>query len=399
MLEKRWRGWSGVAAALVLACAACSTGPAGKVGSVGAPRWAGRTGPITVGEHCVDRLDLDGYAEAFREVRGPDWDGADMSVAAVMGEQTRLWLFGDTFTGEMDDDGQILDPWALHHNSMVIQRGKCFEFHMGVVDGVIGELIPDPAQRRRFWPGGAYPIMERGRIAEVRVLTTIGHKPKGADGSFSVRFVGAAVLRMSWPDLEVLSRTTLGMPEEMVIHHLVSGDDEWRYLYAHYVTATPAQFVARARDADLLRGRLEWWDGERWSTDAAEAEPMEFLDDGEPEEGPWSPVYVVADGRGYVASATRLQLMTDDVTAWWAENPWGPWRTANPDEGQVMTMPIDSESYRYGAHYEVLPGVGPTIIWNHHPGYREIPENAYEFGPRFVEPEALITPWSPVRTG
>jgi len=346
-----------------------------------------------VAEHCVRRLDLDGYDEAFRAVRGPDWDGADMSVAADLGRQTRLWLFGDGFTGEMAPDGKILDPWDLVHNSIVIQRGKCFEFHMGLVDGEISELVADPSHRRRYWPGGAYAVRERGRITEVHVLAVVGFKPKGADGSFSVRLVGASMLRLSWPELDVLSISRLGSPNGLILDHLVDGGDGWLYVYAAERTASPAQYVARGRDADLLRGRLRWWNGERWSKSAADAVPMEFSDGNKPDEGPWSPIFVTAYGPGFVASATRLQLMTDDVTAWWAEHPWGPWRTAGPREGRIMTMPRDSENYRYGGHLEVLPGLGPTVLWNHHPGFREVPNDAYVFGPRFAAPEGLTTPW------
>ncbi len=377
----------------VVVLAGCSVGRMGGSGSPGAKRWGDRTGPTVVAEHCVERLDLDGYAEAFRVVRGPDWDGADMSVAADLGGDVRLWLYGDTFTGEIGPDDRILDPWDLLHNSMVVQRGKCFEFHMGVVDGVISEVIPDRSRRSRYWPGGAYAVRDGRRISEVRVLVTIGHKPKGADGSFSVRLVGAAMVRMSWPDLRVLAIEELGSPRKLILHHLVDGGDGWKYIYAHRRTASPAQFVARGRDEDLIRGRLRWWNGRGWTRDVSEAVPMEFIDGGREEEGPYSPLYVVADAPGFVASATRLVLMTTDVSAWWSRSPWGPWRTASDLEGRVVTMPMDSENYRYGGHVSDLPGLGPTAIWNHHPGYREGVNDAYVFGPRFAALEGFTTPW------
>ena len=388
-----------IALVLVATSAACNVGITGKAGPGGTSRWPGKTGPVVVGAHCVKRLDLDGYAEAFRAVRGPDWSGGDMAVAAVLGGDIRLWLFGDTYTGVMTPEGRILDPWDLVHNSFVIQRGKCFEFHMGVVDGVISELVADRSSHRRYWPGGAYVVRKGGRITELRVLAVVGLKPPGADGAFSVRLVGAALLRMSWPDLNVLAIEQLGAPGELIMHHVIAGGDGWRYIYAAEKLASPTQYVARGRDSDLLRGRLSWWDGDGWSRSAADAAPMEFLDGDKPDEGPWSPLYVTADEPGFVASATRLQLMTTDVTAWWSEHPWGPWQTASPKQGRIATMPQDDENYRYGGHIEMLPGLGPTVLWNHHPGFREVVKNAYVFGPRFAAPEGFTTPWRPAQGG
>jgi len=385
--------------ALVVVAAACSIGFPGRSESARTSQWAGKTGPVVVAKHCVERLDLDGYDEAFRAIRGPNWSGGDMSVAAVLARGTRLWLFGDTYTGAMTPSGQLVDPWKLVHNSFVIQRGKCFEFHMGVVDGAIRELVPDPSRRRRYWPGGAYAIRRGGRITEVRVLAVRGLKPRGAEGEFSVKLVGAAMLRMSWPDLDVISINGLGSPRGLILQHLIDGGDGWRYIYAAETFPSPTQYVARGRDSDLMRGHLSWWDGKGWSERSADAAPMAFFDGNDADEGPWAPLYVVSDGPGFVASATRLQLMTTDVTAWWAEHPWGPWRTASSRKGRIVTMPQDDKTWRYGGHLELLPGLGPTVLWNNHLGFWEVVKNTYEFGPRFAAPEGFTTPWRTAQGG
>lgn len=369
---------------------ACGVSP----GAVsGGASWAGQTGTVKVAEHCVEHLDRAGYAEAFQAARGPAWDGGDMSVAAVIDADTRVWLFGDTFTGVIGSDGGIKDPYDLLHNSIVVQRKKCFEFYMGAVAGTISELIPDPEVRHRYWPCGAFPVVENGKVTEIRVLATHGHKPRGYEGSFSVRLVGAVLVRLSWPDLRVRGVTELGAPAQLIMQSMVDGRDGWHYIYAHRRAPGPLHYVARAHDSDLARGRAWWWDGRGWARSATAAVPMKFFDGTERDDGPYATPFVIADGRGFMASATRVQLLADDVTAWWATNPWGPWHTASTRDGRVATLPHGKGMYRYGGQVSVLPGLGATVIWNDSPGFAGVVANASAYGPRFAAPTGIVTPW------
>jgi hypothetical protein len=94
-------------------------------------------------------------------------------------------------------------------------------------------------------------------------------------------------------------------------------------------------------------------------------------------------------GNGYLAAAKRCDILCDDLTAWYAPTPAGPWRAVNENGGRVATTTGGEGLFVYGGH--LLPSAsGWLAVWSVNNGTKSRQKFAY--GPRVTIPVDLPTP-------
>src|SRR5262249_30805791 len=69
------------------------------------------------------------YQSAFDNMRlaGVEWAAADGGHPTKLPDGRVVWLYGDTFTGQIQRDGSLAPGWRLPRNSFVLQNGACFQ--------------------------------------------------------------------------------------------------------------------------------------------------------------------------------------------------------------------------------------------------------------------------------
>jgi len=311
-------------------------------------------------------------------------------------------MFGDTYLGTVSSSGAIQPGHYLINNSFVVQNGACFEPLMGGAPLARTDLIPDPAPNQWYWPAGA--IVDGGALRVF--LMRIAPIPAG---------FGFGMIQM---DLATFSLSTLQLqgitgPVPATIDKpfgtTVLSDGSHVYLYApsskesgdEQITAK--HYVARAPVGQLTNtSAWTYWNQtlQDWVADFDVAEPMAFTDPAlhptpgsiEVLGGPAAQLQVSANpAGGFRGTAKLLDAFSDDVSAFSAPNPWGPWTW----EGRVATTAFP-ELATYGAatHSNLIGTSTSTLVFNTNdaPFGAVLPPTIANYGPRFVTPSAPTKP-------
>jgi hypothetical protein len=291
--------------------------------------------------------------------RGPVWDGGDGGVAVDLGDGRRLWLFGDTFSGPTNATS-LLPGWRLLHNSIAIEDAHCMEFRLGGSDVAhVADALTDPTPNQWYWPAAGFVDRQANvvYVSALRVTTAPG------DPGFQWRVLGTSMLTLDLHSLVVRSAAALPSPLGLSWGTSILQSGPTIYLYARGATK-PRQYVVRTTLAHLLDGVWEFWNGTTWTANPQVA-PMQFETyDGAPDTGPLPAVTVSADGNGFIASAKRCDILCDDLTAWYATSPNGPWFAVNENNGRILTTTTRySAQITYGGH--LFPAAGGWLgLWS-----------------------------------
>lgn len=295
--------------------------------------------------------------DAFRV--DPQWRGGDVAASVPLDDGRVLWVFGDSFVGEADDDDSRAGQ-TLVRNSVAVQTGP--------------DLVDDPLVfawdrgGRMESPGAIFEIegpnwLWPGPMATVDGGVLFGLSEVAPyDGGLGFEGVGGLA---RW--VEDVS----GAPEDWTAVDVPLPDGpgllatgHWVWDGDHLLAFAPREpgdhdvWLARwarrdVRDQDL--STPSWWTGTGWSTDPYEAEIVapevqtEFTVhvDGD---GTWWMVHV--DGFG----ATNVAVRT-------APAPQGPW-----SEPQTLFRPAESDRfgtfvYAARAHPHLTHPDGVVLTW------------------------------------
>jgi hypothetical protein len=353
-----------------------------------------------VGQYCAGSVPSSpaAYQAAFDGLRSTytEWASADQSVPIDLPDGRIVWVFADTSVGHVLSGG-VLDPSnGLARNSFVVQSGACFAPLMGGAPHARSSLIPDPAPNEWYWPTSGV-VDPTTNTLRVFVL----HEGPGA-GAFPFTLLDVKVATFSLPGLALLGIQPLPFPTSNIPFgetSFLNPADGKVYLYANTYRNT---YVARAPVGQLTTpGSWEFADGNAalptWSTNTATAMHwfnVPALDPAlvpalGPGEGPFAKPSVIPYGSGYLATAKLADAFSDDVSAFTAPSPAGPWTYF----GRIGTTQVGG-MIAYGAFTRLtLPGTSsPTIVYNTNvsPFVSNPPQHTiYTYGPHFVSPNSL----------
>ncbi len=264
----------------------------------------------------------------FRRTQG--WIGADGAHSVALGPDRVLWLFSDTWVGEIRR-GKRFDA-TIVNNSVAVQegRGAAARFRFAVRRDAEGrpQAIVAPADGRGwFW-------MQAGAAVDGRLVLFLGHVEKTAGtGAFSFRPVGEWLGMVANPDADPTTWTpeqvrlpfTVFTPErEITFGAAVLDHGGYLYVYGtdEDVRATGRErylIVARvARDAVEDFARWEFFHAGGWRRDFRAATRLVpgMASDGS--------VSHLPDRRQFVLVYTDGG-MSDRILGRSAPQPWGPW--------------------------------------------------------------------------
>jgi hypothetical protein len=344
----------------------------------------------------------DEYQAAFNALRSTytEWASADQSVPIDLPDGRIVWVFADTSVGHVLSGG-VLDPSnGLARNSFVVQSGACFAPLMGGAPHARSSLIPDPAPNEWYWPTSGV-VDPTSNTLRVFVL----HERRTGGGAFDFVLLDVDVATFSLPGLALLGINALPFPTSNIPFgetSFLNPVDSKVYIYANTYRNT---YVARAPVGQLTTpGSWEFADSNAappWSTDPAAATPLQWINFPEssldpalvpalgPGHGPFAKPSVIPYGSGYLATAKLADSFTDDVSAFTASSPDGPWTYF----GRIGTTQVGG-MIAYGAFTRLtLYGTSsPTIVYNTNvsPFVSNPPQHTiYTYGPHFVSPDSL----------
>jgi hypothetical protein len=316
--------------------------------NVGIPQWS-----------CPGQFNAAAdYQHAF-DTRGPVWDGGDGGLPVDLGDGRHLWLFGDTLSGPADGTS-LLPGWRLLHNSIAIEDSQCMQFRLGGKDlAHVSDVLPGPTADQWYWPTAGAVDRHAGvvYVSVARVTTGPG------DPGFQWRVLGTSILTLDIHSLVVRSAAAVPSPLGLSWATSLLQSGPTIYVYGRGVTDAH-QYVARTTFAHLRDGAWEFWNGTTWSTNPQVAAMQFETYDGAPDTGPLPSVTVSAYGNGFIASTKRCDILCDDLTAWYATAPNGPWFAVNENLGRVITTSLRYPGQiAYGGH--LFPAAGGWLgLWS-----------------------------------
>jgi hypothetical protein len=353
------------------------------------------------------------YQRAF-DYRSGGWAGADGAIPIRLPDGRVLWLFGDTFAGQIDAGNALLPGWRMPRNTVVVQSGTCFVPVTGGTPDRATSYLPE-ISGEWFWPSGGY-VDTSVRPAVVRIVSSAVRSEPTC--GFGWRVSGMRIHTLSLPDLRVVSSQSVPYnPAAANMPTFGTGifrDGDWVYLYgkgggfqcggfAEGGPFAPGTHLARVPAGGLTSGPWEYWAGGSWSQNVNLARPVAYDGDNVPQP--------VRRGGRFVATAKTgfLWVFGSQVYAWTATSPAGPWQPVVGSDGKpVNIVPPEvtfpqSRMFYGGRLHDDIPGTSPAnplLVFSTNgvgcdepavPCTRDndVGKNVLLYGPHFTRPVGL----------
>lgn len=306
-------------------------------------------------------------------IRSTGWTGADSAYSIPLGKARTLWLFGDTWVGEIHDGKRVHS--VMINNSAAWQdtqhpKEQLKFFWRTKADKPISLLVPN-RKDCWYWPGDGLFLDEK-----LYLFCMVVARDRKTPPPFSFKVIGHDLLKIDNPEAEPdhwrISRCSIGggpVHIHLGVSCLVDGD--YVYVYGSNQHAarqlTKHQLVlARIRKTDLdamdMRG-WQYWCKDHLSNDASAGlwtsqpvDPIVLIPDAAPE----MTVSRVADIPGlfacYFPAAFKPEIMIRH-----AMRPEGPWS----EPVTVYRCPEANKNvfvYSAKAHPELSTKPGELVI-------------------------------------
>ncbi len=274
------------------------------------------------GESCGGTpVGVDAFSQVFEE-RGPEWAAGDLMERYALPDGRVLWIFGDTWSGEVSDDNALGPPFEFVRSSLLVERNGCFDRLPGFGDG---SWIPSVEEAVILWPQEAFLSGRELYVFAVKIVAD-DSKPDG----LNFRQVGGLIAVYDLDDLSVPRTMVFDVPDVRG-NPFGWGPVLWEgelYLYAH--EEPTGTFVARL-DPDDLGDPANWefWRGDGWTRDVLEASSV----------APFRLRVYLRVGAGLDGSApfgaATVPFLAQELYVFEAESPVGPWTL-------VQEIPLDA---------------------------------------------------------
>lgn len=272
--------------------------------------------------------------DARFDLTGPGWVAGDSTYSVGLPDGRTLWLFSDSFIGEVSRNGTPAPGMAMVHNALVA------ESEGGRLSTRTGEgpesFFPDPSDQTYYW------VQDAAVQGEELVVFLSLTRQEGEQGFAWER---NAMARVSLPELEVTEIIDPGPgPGDHVAWGAgVMSTPTHTYVYGvEDLEEAKHLHLARVPAGNLTdRSRWQYRTADGWSDDVTQSAR---LTDGVANELSVSPY---RDGYLMVSSDTSLPF-SPKINAWTACSPQGPW-----EERQTIYETPESgrgQHFTYNAH-------------------------------------------------
>jgi hypothetical protein len=316
------------------------------------------------------------FHKQFRQEIG-GWIAADATYSIFLPDGRTLWLFGDTFIGEVDENNAILPGSRLIRNSAVIQDGEQLETLFTGSRTNPSDFIPtEHPDSTWYWPD--HGVVDNDTLSIF--LAKFREANNGTPG-FNFEHAGNDIANLTWPGLELINVLPI---RSHALNGVLYGDrilEDAGYLYVYGRKTDdsglniPYPHVARAKKGELIRQEWEYYTGQGWSTDPSETGRMHDFQ--------VSQQYSVSTYRGKYILLTQDIWLSPRIYSFTSDSPVGPWGSkrllyTTPETAQDMF------TYNAYAHPQFDRDAQLLVSYNTNGDFWSIFQNVEIYRPRFI---------------
>jgi hypothetical protein len=240
---------------------------------------------------------------------GEGWSGADSTYSRRLPGRRHLWMFSDTFLGEVNDDGSRPADFDIVNNTFVVQRGdQMSTIHGGTVEEP--EAVLQAGENQWYWLGGSYVGAGALNIMFIRFQRT-------GEGMWDWEWLDNHLGRISLRDYRVMSLDPMPSSAGVTWSSWLDRNDGCTYVYGtEDLGESKYMHVAKVYGADL-RNDWQYFDGSGWSPN--ESDSARIM------EGVANEYSVTRWNGGYLlVTHDTNELFSNKVLGYVSDSPTGP---------------------------------------------------------------------------
>jgi len=316
------------------------------------------------------------FHKQFRQEIG-GWIAADATYSIYLPDGRTLWLFGDTFIGEVDENNAIIPGSKFIRNSAVIQDGEHLEtLFTGSRTNPSDFILTSFPDSTWYWP-------DHGVVDNDTLRIFLAKFRKSANGTpgFNFEHAGNDIANLTWPGFEPINIVPVKSHTEngVLYGDRILEDSGYLYIYGRHNDNPdlniPYPHVARAFKGELMNQQWEYYTGVDWSTDPQETKRINDFQ--------VSQQYSVSTYRGKYILITQDIWFSPNIYSFTSDSPVGPWGSKR----LLYTTPEteqDMFTYNAYAHPQFDLDARLLVSYNTNGDFWSIFQNVEIYRPRFI---------------
>lgn len=331
---------------------------------------------MMIGSPVMSQSEPDTAFNILIRTENGGWVAGDATYSIKLTDEKTLYLFGDSFIGDVNEDHSLAPGAKMIRNCGVLQDGVTMTaIYNGTKSNPDDFVSTDNPDSSWFWPEHGILIEDTLYIIMSKFITD-PDAPPGWNFKYSV----ASLCTFTYPELEL--QQTVDLPY-YALNEVMYGDrlfieDDYIYIYGRKEenpsNNIPYAHVARVEKSNL-HGDWEFWEGTEW-TDQAE-ESMKIAKD------PVSQQFSVFKHEDKYILLTQEIWLGKKIYTYTSENLTGPFQ----NKTIVYETPILYEgtfTYNAWAHPQFDANNELLVSYNSNGDFWEIFKNVEIYRPRFI---------------
>lgn len=250
--------------------------------------------------------------------KGDGFTGGDGTYSVQMPDGKTLWIFGDTFLGNVTPDFLRVKttPSYIRNSFVMVGEDGLNTFHQGEKTEFKSMIIPPEVlkgtsgateQELWYWPGAGF-------IADGKLKIFVSKfSQKDHSDMWAFNFLGTELVEFSLPDLKQQAVHQFAKLDSIHFGHALMESREHLYIYG---LKKERPYVARAPRQNVL-ANWEFFDGQSWVQHAENAAPV--LDFSGSEQ------FSVFESKGTYIMIMQEGDLGRKIYSFTSKNPEGPW--------------------------------------------------------------------------
>ncbi len=309
-----------------------------------------------------------------RDIGG--WIAGDATYSIALPDGRTLWLFGDTFLGEVNPDNSIKSGSEFIRNSAVIQDGDSLNTLHGGTSSDPSDFIPTQhPDSTWYWP-------EHGLVEDdtLRIFVAKFREADNGTPGFNFEHAGNDMALFTYPGLQFLHATPILASEVngVLYGDRILVDTTHTYIYGRRSDPDyniPYPHVARTLNGTVRDQNWKFHEGSGWSADPASTTRIHSFQ--------VSQQYSVSTYRGKYILLTQDIWLSPEIFSFTAPTPAGPWSNqrllyTTPETGEGMF------TYNAYVHPQFDRNREMLVSYNVNGDFWSIFNNVEIYRPRFI---------------